>query len=70
MTLKPLYKRNNIGSHGIHSDFRVKSGISHKCGCSLKELVPWPWAVWLSWLEHHPINQKVAGSTMGQGTFV
>ena len=23
---------------------------------------------WLSWLEHHPVHQKIAGSIPGQGT--
>ena len=27
-----------------------------------------PWLVWLSCLEHHPIDQKEAGSIPGQGT--
>ena len=27
-----------------------------------------PWLVWLSWLEHPPINQKVMGSIPSQGT--
>ena len=27
-------------------------------------------AGWLSWLEHHPIHQKVAGSIPGQGTYL
>ena len=26
------------------------------------------WPVWLSWLEHHPINRKVTGSIPSQGT--
>ena len=26
------------------------------------------WLGWLSWLEHRPVNQKVADSTPGQGT--
>lgn len=33
-------KRNNFDSHGIQ-DFRVKSEISHKHYCSLKDLVTW-----------------------------
>ena len=27
-----------------------------------------PWLVWLSWLEHCPVNQKFAGLMPGQGT--
>ena len=26
--------------------------------------------MWLSWLEHHPINQKVVGLIPGQGTYL
>ena len=33
-----------------------------------KENVVWPWSVWLNWLEHRPVNWKVAGSVCGQGT--
>ena len=25
--------------------------------------------MWLSWLEHHPVDQKVAGSIPGQGMY-
>ena len=25
---------------------------------------------WINWLEHHPIQQKVAGSTLVQGTYL
>ena len=28
-----------------------------------------PWLVWLSLLEHHPINQMVVGSIPGQSTY-
>ena len=28
-----------------------------------------PWPVWLSWLEHCPINWTAAGSIPGQGTY-
>ena len=27
-----------------------------------------PWLVWLSWLEYHPVNQKVTSSIPSQGT--
>ena len=27
-----------------------------------------PWPVWLSWLEHHPINQMAMGLIPSQGT--
>ena len=26
----------------------------------------WPWPVWPSWVEHRPINQKVADSIAGE----
>ena len=29
-----------------------------------------PWLVWLSWLEHCPIHQKVGGSIPSQGTYL
>ena len=34
----------------------------------LKNGEAWPQPVWLSWLEHRPINWKVTGSVAGQGT--
>ena len=30
--------------------------------------VGWALAGWLSWLEHRPVHQKVAGSILSQGT--
>ena len=27
-----------------------------------------PWPVWLSWLEHRPVDQRLAGLIPGQGT--
>ena len=35
----------------------------------LKLTLP-PWPLWLSWIEHHPINCKAAGSIPGQGTYL
>ena len=32
------------------------------------KIVLLPWPVWLSWLECHPVHQKVASSITGQGT--
>ena len=29
-----------------------------------------PWPVWLSWLEHHPVDQKVTGLIPSQGTYL
>ena len=29
----------------------------------------WPWLMWLSWMEHHLIQQKVGGSIPSQGTY-
>ena len=34
----------------------------------LKKKASFPWLVGLSWLEHHPINQKVTSSSPSQGT--
>lgn len=34
-----------------------------------QELIWLPWRVWLSWLEHHPIRQKVVDSIPGQSTY-
>ena len=28
-----------------------------------------PWLMWLSWLEHHPVNQSVMSSTPSQGAY-
>ena len=30
----------------------------------------WPCPRWLSWLEHHPVDQKVVGSITSQGTYL
>ena len=29
-----------------------------------------PWPVWLGWLEHGSVHQKVAGLIPGQGTYL
>ena len=34
------------------------------------KLIVVPWLVWLSWLEHHPIHQKFAGSIPSQGVYL
>ena len=31
---------------------------------------PWSWPVWLSWLEHHPINHSNGHLIPGQGTYL
>ena len=35
--------------------------------CNKVNLGAWP--VWLSWLEHHPLDQRVVGSIPRQGTY-
>ena len=32
--------------------------------------LPFALASWLSWLEHHPVQQKVASSIASQGTYL
>ena len=33
-----------------------------------RKIITYPWPVWLSWLEHHPINLKGAGMISSKDT--
>lgn len=42
--------------------------VDDTCMCIENSKEPWP--VWLNWLEHHLVYQKVAGSIHSQGTYL
>ena len=58
------------GGGGV-SDF----GHSNRCVVAalvlifIKLKIVLSWLVWLSWLKHHPIHQKVVGLIPGQGSY-
>ena len=61
-------KRGHLDIRRSHSEPDKAVLTKHiKSQASLKDVLQ-SWLVWHSWLEHHPINQKVTGSIPGQGT--
>ena len=52
---------NDILSCTLFSNYLIISRLIKMNGIAL--------SVWLSWLEHHPIHQRVLGLIPGQGTY-
>ena len=75
LDILPLFSLKYLHSESYDIDiFKVKIVSKQNCsiliwyhlGVQKSYNVPWP--MWLSWLEHHPINRKVMGSIPSQST--
>ena len=61
----------SAGGQGVHTEFVEGKGPPQITAHLLQEPLAHisSWLAWLSWLEHHPVDRKVAGLTPGQGTY-
>ena len=63
-----VYTNSSAINSSIDGQFTITDSLRLNT-LKVEELWKVALAGWLSWLEHHPVHQKVAGSIPGQGTY-
>ena len=66
------FTKDQVGYNKEHGDFPYLLWESTPCRAYMGDFKKLKWALaeLLSWLENHPVHQKVVGSIPGQGTYL
>ena len=62
-------KYNSISLSRWHGRSTLQVEVPQTAVAAMLKTSTGPWLVWLGCLEHHPMDQKVMGLILGQGTY-